>query len=241
MQRCGSVKRRRNDYLHIVTGFATVIPLIPTRGEACGNVEVGLQSEGVGVLSIGGRNRRSDHRHGSRCADRGSAAISRRSSRRPGCSSWQRVALRRANSANGRAMERACVIVLDTHVLVWWAAGMTDKLGRAAVRVLDSAQGKDASILVSAISAWEIAVLIEKGRLVLAMDVEEWLSHIAALPEVRFVPVDRHTAVQSVRLPGTFHADPADRLIVATARRLNLPLVTADEQIREYPHVRSIW
>lgn len=133
------------------------------------------------------------------------------------------------------------MIVLDTHVLVWWVTGATDRVSKPAARALESAQGNEASIFVSAISAWEIAVLIQKGRLVLAMDVEEWLSHIASLPEVRFVQVDRHTVVQSVRLPATFHTDPADRLIVATARRLNFPLVTADEQIRAYPHVRCIW
>jgi PIN domain nuclease of toxin-antitoxin system len=133
------------------------------------------------------------------------------------------------------------VIVLDTHVLVWWVSGAAEKLSKPAAAALDQALGKEASVFVSAISAWEMAVLIQKGRLVLSMDVEEWLSHAASLPELRFLPVDRHTAVQSVRLPGAFHSDPADRIIVATARRLNLPLVTADEKMRSYPHVRSIW
>jgi len=133
------------------------------------------------------------------------------------------------------------VIVLDTHVLLWWATGANEKISNPGIEALERAQGSEASMFVSAISAWEIAVLIHKGRLVLAMDVEEWLSHIASLPEVRFIPVDRHTAVQSVRLPGTFHPDPADRIIVATARRLNLPLISADEQIRNYPHVRCVW
>lgn len=133
------------------------------------------------------------------------------------------------------------MIVLDTHVLLWWATGASEHLSRLAAAALHEVQGREASILVSAISAWEIAVLIQKGRLVLSMDVEEWLTHIASLPEVRFVSVDRHTAVQSGRLPGDFHSDPADRIIVATARRLNLPLVTADQGIREYAHVRTIW
>lgn len=133
------------------------------------------------------------------------------------------------------------MIVLDTHVLLWWVSGAVDKLSKPASSALENASGKEASIFVSAISTWEIAVLIQKGRLVLSMDVEEWLSHVASLPEVRFLPVDRHTAVQSVRLPGAFHSDPADRIIVATARRLNLPLVTADEHIRNYPHLKSIW
>jgi len=133
------------------------------------------------------------------------------------------------------------VIVIDTHVLVWWANGTLNKLSKAAKTWLSKAEKKDGGILVSAISAWEIAVSVGKGRLTLAMDVEDWLGHAAALPGVRFVPLDRHTAVQSVRLPEPFHQDPADRIIVATARGLNLPLLTIDEKILAYRHVKTIW
>jgi PIN domain nuclease of toxin-antitoxin system len=138
-------------------------------------------------------------------------------------------------------MERSAVIVLDTHVLVWWANGSLDKLSIAAKNSLAKAEKIDGAIVVSAISAWEIAVLVNKGRLTLAMDVEDWLGHAAALPGVRFLPVDRHIAVQSVRLPEPFHQDPADRIIVSTARGLNLPLVTVDQEIRAYGQVRTIW
>lgn len=133
------------------------------------------------------------------------------------------------------------MIVIDTHVLVWWANGTLNKLSKAAKTWLSKAEKKDGGILVSAISAWEIAVSVGKGRLTLAMDVEDWLGHAAALPGVRFVPLDRHTAVQSVRLPEPFHQDPADRIIVATARGLNLPLLTIDEKILAYRHVKTIW
>ena len=133
------------------------------------------------------------------------------------------------------------MIVIDTHVLVWWANGTLNKLSKAAKTWLSKAEKKDGGIFVSAISAWEIAVSVGKGRLTLAMDVEDWLGHAAALPGVRFVPLDRHTAVQSVRLPEPFHQDPADRIIVATARGLNLPLLTIDEKILAYRHVKTIW
>jgi PIN domain nuclease of toxin-antitoxin system len=73
------------------------------------------------------------------------------------------------------------------------------------------------------------------------MDVDDWLAHVEELPSVQFLPIDRHTAVQSVRLPEPFHQDPADRIIVATARRFNLPLLTADNRIRSYSHVKTIW
>ena len=73
------------------------------------------------------------------------------------------------------------------------------------------------------------------------MDVEEWLSAVEQIEAVNFVPVDNEIAVRSAQLPGEFHKDPADRIIVATSRKLGAPLVTADEKIRGYRHVRSIW
>jgi PIN domain nuclease of toxin-antitoxin system len=73
------------------------------------------------------------------------------------------------------------------------------------------------------------------------MDVEDWLDHVSAMPGMRFVPVDSPHRVQSVQLPQPFHQDPADRIIVSTARGLNLPLVTADQNIRDYNHVKTIW
>lgn len=133
------------------------------------------------------------------------------------------------------------MIVIDTHVVVWWANGDFDKLSNLAKKSLASAEKLDGGILVSAISAWEIAILVGKGRMSLAMELEDWLNNVETLPGIRFLPIDRHIATQSTRLPGSFHQDPADRIIVATARRLNLPLVTADERIREYAHVRTIW
>ena len=73
------------------------------------------------------------------------------------------------------------------------------------------------------------------------MDISAWLSLVEEIGEVRFIPVDNAIAVDAVALPGEFHKDPADRLIVATARKLGAPIVTADEKIRNYAHVRTIW
>ncbi len=94
---------------------------------------------------------------------------------------------------------------------------------------------------MSAISAWEIAILVDKGRLTLAMDVEEWLNNVASLPGLQFLAVDRYTAAQSVRLPEPFHRNPADRIIVSTAQVTGFPLVTGDQNIRDYVHVKTIW
>ena len=73
------------------------------------------------------------------------------------------------------------------------------------------------------------------------MDVEQWLDIVADIEAVRFVPVNNRVAVKSVSLPGEFHKDPADRLIVATARDAGASLVSADEKTRRYAHVATIW
>ena len=132
------------------------------------------------------------------------------------------------------------MIVIDTHVLVWWVSEF-GTLSSAAKRALKNATKSGSEVLISSISAWEIAMLVEKGRLVLSMDVERWLDEVAQIDGVRFVPVDNEIGIKSAVLPGTFHKDPADRMIVATARKLAVPLVTADEKIIRYEHVKTIW
>jgi PIN domain nuclease of toxin-antitoxin system len=85
------------------------------------------------------------------------------------------------------------------------------------------------------------AQLVERGRIELGTDLAAWLALVETIPTVVFVPVDNEIGVKSVNLPGNFHRDPADRIIVATARKHGVALVTADERIRSYPHVRTIW
>jgi PIN domain nuclease of toxin-antitoxin system len=131
------------------------------------------------------------------------------------------------------------VIVLDTHALVWWASGSAE-LSAKAKSAIDR-ECREGQIVVSAISAWEIAMLVEREKLVLSMEVESWLDTVAEIEGVCFFPVDVDISIKSVQLPGEFHKDPADRMIVATARRLAAPLVTRDEKIRAYKHVKTIW
>lgn len=131
------------------------------------------------------------------------------------------------------------MIVLDTHALIWWANGDA-RLSRPARKAIRDEQ-PGGVVAVSAISAWEIALLVSKGRLALTMNVDTWLSAALALPGVRLVPVTLRVAVQSTRLPGAFHPDPADRMIVALARVHDAALVSADQRIRAYRHVRTIW
>ena len=124
------------------------------------------------------------------------------------------------------------MILLDTHVLIWWVNGDLSRLSKAALAAIDlhNQSNQKQQLLVSAISCWEVAMLLERGRLSLSMDSEKWFNLIFAIPAIKFLP-----------LPEPFHADPADRFLVAQARQLNLPLVSADARIRKYAHVQSIW
>jgi len=131
------------------------------------------------------------------------------------------------------------VIVLDTHALVWWVTGDPMLSRRAKSVIARELQGGE--IVVSSITAWEIAMLASREKLVLTMEVGAWLTTIREIEAVRFVPVDVEIATSSVMLPGEFHNDPADRMIVATARKLAVPLVTKDTRIRNYPHVKTVW
>lgn len=132
------------------------------------------------------------------------------------------------------------MIVLDTHALIWWVNG-DEALSLRAREAIERERAGDAQVLLSAITAWEIAMLLEKGRLALTMDLDDWLAGVASIDGVTIVPVEPGLAVQSVRLPGRFHADPADRMIVALARHHSAPLVTADARIQAYKHVKTVW
>ncbi len=133
------------------------------------------------------------------------------------------------------------MIVLDTHALIWWVdddAQLSDRARKAIKKEISSDAGQ---VLIATITAWEIALLVDKGRLTLTMDVKDWIDTVAAIEGVRFVPIDNDIAMQSVKLPGEFHLDPADRMIVALARRLSTPLITSDAKIQAYKHVKTIW
>jgi PIN domain nuclease of toxin-antitoxin system len=130
-------------------------------------------------------------------------------------------------------------IVLDTHAWIWWVNG-SQELSAVALRHIDTAI-KNHSVFISAISAWEVALLVERNRLRLTMDVQDWIARTEALPFVKIIAIDVAIALKSVQLLGEFHKDPADRIIVATALRLGLPVISKDEKIQHYPHVKTIW
>lgn len=123
-------------------------------------------------------------------------------------------------------------VLLDTHVLVWLMSG-SPRLGAMARRTIQQA-AMEQGVHVSAITLWEIAMLVSKGRLVLDRDVGEWVQAALALPGIMLEPLPPEIAVASTRLPGEFHADPADRIIAATARHLGALLVSDDKLLAGY-------
>ena len=131
------------------------------------------------------------------------------------------------------------MILLDTHAWLWWANGspeLSDEARRLVDRGLD-----DAAVSISCISSWEVAMLLARGRLELSIDAQRWIGTFEQMEGITFVPVDNAIALRAVSLPAPFHADPADRIIVATAIALDATLVTRDGRIRAYPHVRTAW
>lgn len=129
------------------------------------------------------------------------------------------------------------IVVLDTHIWVWWVHGAPE-LREGFRSALE--ENEAGGLGVSVISCWEVAKLVEYDRLELPCAVEEWLDQARTYPGFRLLDLTPRIAVESTRLPGTFHRDPADQMIVATARIYDRPLVTADEKILGYPHVRKL-
>ena len=129
--------------------------------------------------------------------------------------------------------------LLDTHAWVWWVTE-DRRLSAAAKRTIERSRARgDLSLSLS--SVWEVAKKVEKAQLVLDRPIDQWLELAVARPGLDLVELTRPILVESCRLPPPFHGDPADQLIVATARDRDATIVTKDEKIRAYPHVRSFW
>lgn len=126
------------------------------------------------------------------------------------------------------------MIILDTHIWVWWIH-QDDRLPKKTRLFI--AQQETRHIGVSAISCWEVAKLVERGRLRLPLPTDQWLHAALAYPGVRLLDLTPDIAADACSLPGNFHGDPADQIIVATARHYRSDLVTMDQRILSYAHV----
>jgi PIN domain nuclease of toxin-antitoxin system len=124
-------------------------------------------------------------------------------------------------------------LLLDTHIWLWYAEGIVERLRPPSVKKLDIAR-REEGLFVSAISIWEIGVLLAKGRIQLSSPLRDWTEKALGAPGIRFLPLDAATAVESTLLPGEPHGDHADRFLIAAARTKGVVLATRDRTIIDY-------
>lgn len=129
--------------------------------------------------------------------------------------------------------------VLDTHAWLWWVNG-DRRLSSKARKAIERA-GARGELYLSVYSIWEVAKRVEKGQLGFNQPLDEWLDTALAAEGLQVAPLTRALILDSCRLPQPFHGDPADQIIVATARAHGAILVTRDARLRDYSHVRSVW
>lgn len=124
-------------------------------------------------------------------------------------------------------------LLLDTHIWLWYAEGVAERLRPASVKKLDDARRRD-GLCVSAISVWEIGMHDVKGRIQLSIPLRDWVERSLGASGIRFLPLNAAAAAESTLLPGDPPGDPADRFLMATARVEALVLATRDRQILDY-------
>lgn len=129
--------------------------------------------------------------------------------------------------------------LLDTHTWIWWHMN-PGKLSQRVKMLIQDTAGYD-ELLLSAISPWEFSKLLEKGRIGISCNPEDWIISALEMPKLRVVHLYPVLAYRSTVLPQPFHDDPADQIIVATAREENATILTKDEKILTYRHVQSLW
>jgi len=130
-------------------------------------------------------------------------------------------------------------LLVDTHIFYRWLLE-PDQLTRPQKRALRIAENQRATISVSAITLWELALLAMGGRIKTRGPLDAWLADLVAAPLIEVLPITPQIAGMGAQLGSGFHKDPADRIIVATARCHGLKLVTSDERIREWGGVRVL-
>ena len=129
--------------------------------------------------------------------------------------------------------------LLDTHAWVWWATDDPRLSRKAKSQIAKAIQEQD--LQLSMISIWELAKKVEKNQIVLDRELDTWLDLATTQKALHLVELTRSILTESCRLPKPFHGDPADQIIVATARNHAAILITKDRKIRNYTHVQSVW
>ena len=128
------------------------------------------------------------------------------------------------------------MILLDTHVW-WWCLSEPEKLSDTVLKTIKQTDQR----AIASISIWEFAMMVSRNKIELKITPNQWLSHALNKTGLQVIELNPEIAIDSCDLPGKFHSDPADRIIVATARIHHLKLLTKDQKILEYSHVNAAW
>ena len=124
-------------------------------------------------------------------------------------------------------------LLLDTHIALWLDSG-SERLEASTRALIDDCRRDSGTIFLSAVTAWEIALLVDTERITLDVPVESWIDRFVARPGIKSVPLVHRTACRAYQLHRLEHRDPADRLLIATAIELRCPLVTYDQRILQF-------
>ncbi len=127
------------------------------------------------------------------------------------------------------------LVLLDTHVWLWLVSGVSKAVSPALTKLIEKLT-PTSSVRLSSISIWEIGMLVSKNRIAFTCDTKEWVFKALRAPGIIVEPVTAEIALESTLLPGSIHGDPADRILVATAKQINATLITHDKEILSYCH-----
>jgi PIN domain nuclease of toxin-antitoxin system len=127
------------------------------------------------------------------------------------------------------------MILIDTHIFIWFATNSIDLKPKFRLILEENRE-----IYISIISCWEIAKLVEYERLKFTLPISEWMNIALESTNIKILPLDLPIILDSTNLPGNFHKDPADQLIVATSRTLDIKLLSDDEKIKNHKYVNLI-
>ena len=130
------------------------------------------------------------------------------------------------------------MLLLDTHVW-WWALNEPKKLSNKAFKIIREKPPNQRAI--ASISMWEFTMMVSTGKVEIRIPLDQWLDQAVNKSGLEVFDLSPKVAVESCHLPGDFHKDPADRIIVATARINGISLITKDKKIIDYPYVETIW
>ena len=135
------------------------------------------------------------------------------------------------NNTSTSTLQKIEKVVMDTHILIWYLEGI--ELSQQQVQIIESQRNLN-QLYISAISIWEVSMLINKKKAAISIPINEWLNKVLSIPGLNIIDLSLTILVESCNLPDFDHKDPADRMIIASTREIDGYLLTFDKRILEY-------